>query len=50
MLIEQDAISFEMIEKVLDLPEGFLTDYQPKSQPWVVKRLLNATFGKFVKR
>jgi hypothetical protein len=40
-----------MIEKVLDLPEGFLTDYQPKSQPSVARKLLNAAanalgFGK----
>ena len=29
-----------MIEKVLDLPEGFLTDYQPKIQPGIVKGAL----------
>ena len=29
-----------MIEKVLDLPEGFLTDYQPKIQQGSVKTML----------
>ena len=40
MLIEQDAISFEMIEKVLGSPKGFITEYQPKIQPGAVKRII----------
>jgi hypothetical protein len=40
MLIEQDAISFEMIEKVLDLPQGFLTEYQRKIEPGAVTRII----------
>jgi hypothetical protein len=39
-----------MIEKVLDLPEGFLTDYQPTIQQRVLKTTLIEGGRAFLKR